>query len=318
MDERQSRVEVGAGLQESRLNTEFIDFLKRWTAPVLWVIVLVVGVIAGLNWLETRRLAEIDAALSQYEAERDGLVVPATMIAVAEDNAGVSSVYTLAKKAAGDAMLGGAAYALEPGELNEREQPVVIEDDRRRELAQRALEQFEDAARENRGSRDRAVYEFNALWGVASAHLSLAELSEDEGERSEHESAAVAALERLAARAEATGDPFYAGAARNRIAYIEEIGGPVRIVSGSELPIDEGPVGPSMPQMPGGGVGGMTAPNMPPNVLNAPGAGGEEGAGEISQERLQELIRQAEQQAGQQGGGDGDGGGEGGGGPDGP
>ena len=38
MDERQTQIRQGAGLEESRINTEFLDFLNKWSSPVLIVI----------------------------------------------------------------------------------------------------------------------------------------------------------------------------------------------------------------------------------------------------------------------------------------
>lgn len=42
MDDRQQQVQVGAGLQESRLNTDFIDFLKKYGTYGLYAMLAVV------------------------------------------------------------------------------------------------------------------------------------------------------------------------------------------------------------------------------------------------------------------------------------
>ncbi len=42
MDERQEQVQVGAGLQESRLNTDLINWLNKWGSHILSVVALIV------------------------------------------------------------------------------------------------------------------------------------------------------------------------------------------------------------------------------------------------------------------------------------
>ena len=46
MEERQTQIREGAGLEESKLNVEFIDWLQRWSTPIL---LLVAGAALGMG-----------------------------------------------------------------------------------------------------------------------------------------------------------------------------------------------------------------------------------------------------------------------------
>ena len=43
LDRRTRQITEGAGLEESRLNQDFVEFLKKWSTPLLLVIVAAVA-----------------------------------------------------------------------------------------------------------------------------------------------------------------------------------------------------------------------------------------------------------------------------------
>ena len=64
MDERQTQIRQGAGLEESRINTEFLDFLNKWSSPVLIVIGLIGLGWFGLNYLERSKQSRMNNAFA--------------------------------------------------------------------------------------------------------------------------------------------------------------------------------------------------------------------------------------------------------------
>ncbi len=116
MDERQTQIRQGAGLEESRINTEFIDFLNKWSSPVLIVIGLIGLGWFGLNYLERTRQARLNNAFASYEgAVAGGTPSPASLRNIAGEYAGVGSVGELALLRTVDLYLRAAIAGVEPG-----------------------------------------------------------------------------------------------------------------------------------------------------------------------------------------------------------
>ena len=56
MDERQQQIKAGAGLEESRINQDLIDFLQKWGSWILMALAVAALAYAGLQWLERQRV----------------------------------------------------------------------------------------------------------------------------------------------------------------------------------------------------------------------------------------------------------------------
>ena len=79
LDRRQTEIEIGAGQTESRLNRDFIEFLQKWTGPVLIIVALVVGSIAGWNYLKRQRSAA-EALAWELEEAHPGSKAPCWLV----------------------------------------------------------------------------------------------------------------------------------------------------------------------------------------------------------------------------------------------
>ncbi len=116
MDERQTKIRQGAGLEESRINTEFIDFLNKWSSPVL----IVIGVI-GLGWFglthfHRSKQTRLNNAFAAYESTvSGGTPSPASLRNIAGEYAGVGAVRELALLRTVDIYLRAAIAGVEPG-----------------------------------------------------------------------------------------------------------------------------------------------------------------------------------------------------------
>ena len=116
MDDRQTKIRKGAGLEDSRVNQEFLDFLNKWSSPVLIVLAVAALVWAGLQKLEQMQNTKIDQAFSELEAATLGTTPsPTSLNAIADDYAGVRSVPELAKLTAVDIYLRAFTTGVEPG-----------------------------------------------------------------------------------------------------------------------------------------------------------------------------------------------------------
>src|SRR5688572_10639695 len=104
MDERhQQGLKEGAGLEESRLNTDFIQFIQRWGGPFLLICAGIMAAWAGWNWWQRQKADRVDEAFAQYEAQvAGGNPSPEALKAVADEFEGVASVSLLARLDAAD------------------------------------------------------------------------------------------------------------------------------------------------------------------------------------------------------------------------
>lgn len=120
MDQRQAEISVGKGLQESRVNQEFIEGLKKWGPYVVMALSLVALAYFGYQRLEQGRDLSRDKAFIAY----DEAVIsrnPAALVEVADTHAGAGAVEHLARLAAADIYLESFRTGVEPGVKVDRE-----------------------------------------------------------------------------------------------------------------------------------------------------------------------------------------------------
>lgn len=122
---RGREIRTGAGLEESRLNQDFIDALRKYGTPVLLIILIVtVGWVGWQRWQASKNakrataFVDLEAQMPRQDLSlgmmpRD--VSPDVLVRVAEDHAGEGSAPLLARLAAGDQWLASAARGVQPG-----------------------------------------------------------------------------------------------------------------------------------------------------------------------------------------------------------
>ncbi len=114
MEERQTQVQVGAGLQESRLNTDLINFLQTYGSYAIYALLVVVLGYMGYNWWQKKIEERLDKAYEELQASVTS-ASPEGLTRVAKDNEGQGAVPTLARLEAARLMLDGARLGLRPG-----------------------------------------------------------------------------------------------------------------------------------------------------------------------------------------------------------
>jgi hypothetical protein len=309
VDERQSQIKEGAGLDESRLNADFVDFLKKWSTPALLVIAAIVVGLFALRKLEERREAHIDAAFAQYEAAASPqptgdpgtaqltswvAVSPFTLQGVAEEYSDVRGARWLSRLAAADTYLTavragvtlGATVKVD-GTVDDPEQDLLTPEARDDYLEQ-ARSLYRSVLQDTENDTGATLHTLRALFGIAAVQESAGEIS---GARE--------TLDRAATLAAARGYADLARLAERRSQTLDQLAEPVTLISQDALPklpweqeepapleLDEpaplGPLGPpeapGEPEVPGGEAPEPQQPAAPPGAGD-PGAG-EPGGGE--------------------------------------
>ena len=175
MDDRQTKIREGAGLEDSRVNQEFVDFLNKWSSPVLLTLAVGALVWAGLQWLERKKNTRIDQAFGELEAATTGTTPsPTSLIAIAGVYEGVRSVPELAKLTAVDIYLRAFTVGVQPGaQIDQFTRTISNPDDILDEAElERNLSLAESTAREvlesSRGNAGKVLFEMQALSRLAA------------------------------------------------------------------------------------------------------------------------------------------------------
>lgn len=84
MEDRQRQIREGAGLEESRLNTEFIEFLKKFSTPLLMVIALVALGYFAWNKYKAREEKALDTAWLEFDAAAESRN-PTSLVRVSDE-----------------------------------------------------------------------------------------------------------------------------------------------------------------------------------------------------------------------------------------
>ena len=178
MDERQTQVVSGAGLQESRINTEFVDFLSKWGPRALYVLLaIVLGFLGYQQWTKHKmRLA--DQAFSDYEAQVASRN-PDLLLKVATDHAAQPAVWALATRDAAAVLLNSAIMGINPGaDLIAPRPEDIMSPAQRTAMFQKAESLYRDVLAKSRNDASRFTFAQQARWGIASALVSQGKTDE--------------------------------------------------------------------------------------------------------------------------------------------
>lgn len=180
MDERQTQVVSGAGLQESRINTEFVDFLSKWGPRVLYVLLAVVLAFLGLQQWERHKTRLNDQAFADYEAQVASRS-PDLLLKVAEDHVGNHAVWSLATRDAANLIMDAAIIGTAPGADPLAPQPAdILTPEQRKDMFTKAEALYRTIITKNPGGEGQLIYAEQARWGLTSALLSLGKTAEGE------------------------------------------------------------------------------------------------------------------------------------------
>jgi hypothetical protein len=241
MDERQQQIREGAGLDESRLNTDFIELLRKWSSPVLLIAAVLAFGYWGWQKLQESRLNRLNTAFSELTgAAASASPSPDSLRSIAAEFGDVRAVGVLANIEAADVYLravrlgvrvGSQPEADETGQTAYKAEDLLTEEDRTRYLTEAAtLYKAVIAETENKPGMS-AVLTINGLYGLAAVAESRDDLAE-----------ARSCYEKVIARAEKAGLPAHATIARERVEGLDGLKATPRIYHQAELPKEPEPV----------------------------------------------------------------------------
>lgn len=233
MDERQSQIREGAGLEESRINQDFIDFLRKWSTPALLVIALIFGIVAYRNWSTTRERDRVDRAFEELSlVAASGDALPEQYLRVARERGNVRGVGSMARLGAADAWLRAARKGVAPGAAVGPDGELLTEEDLLdAEGVDHALSQAEALYREvleaNRGRSGGTLHAASALFGLGAIAESRGRIEEAEG-----------FFQQVIELGESRSFPQIAAIARARIGGLGELGDVPEPVRRADVPVE--------------------------------------------------------------------------------
>lgn len=232
MDDRQRQVKVGAGLEESRINQEFLDWLGKWGPRVLIVLLVIVAAYQGKRFLDQNaRQSENQAFVDYHEAVRTNDA--AAVLVVGDKHDGVGTLWEMSRMRAGESLMREGTTGLMEGTVDRRSPTPdeILSEEVRTQRLERAVELYEGVIARVEGKKNRVLYLLKAQDALASAMISLGRY--DEGR---------ALLESVVETGEESGYGDLAELARERLARWDDVVNPPVVVSLASLPNAARPV----------------------------------------------------------------------------
>ncbi len=263
MDERQQQIKAGAGLEESRVNQDLIDFLQKWGSWILMALAVAALIYAGLQWLERQRVAKINEAFAAYEGAGGGANPnPDALRRVADEYEGVKSVAELARITSADVLLESVRLGVRPGaqinndgsvgiiddEGNANSEGELLSEEERGRYLDQAQSLYGAVLESTRGVAGKQTLAINAMFGLAAVHE-----TRGEADRARQQ------LDEIATLADESGYPAIAVLARQRAESVtSEPAAP--LLSRDQLPELPTPPAPETPGLTPGADPSILAP----------------------------------------------------------
>lgn len=253
MDERTNQIREGAGLDESKLNQEFIEFIRKWSSPALFVVAGIVLLYAGKGYLDKRANAKVNRAFAEVASAVDYTVAspsPVTLRAIREQYGDIRGIAPMAALREADVYLSAAVRGVAPGAelaLDANNQPTdsyapedLLSAEDRAKMLDDAERLYREVAGMTQGGGAWAIHRLGAQFGLAA-------VAESKGDAV----GAKAAYESAKKLAEEAGFVMWAEVASERLASAEQMTSPVELVSKASLPKPPEPiVEPAGPEVP--------------------------------------------------------------------
>lgn len=177
MDERQGQIKDRAGLEESRINEDFRDFLVKWGPRLLIVVALVALAFSGRRWLTQKADERTDEAFVQLAlATSSESTSPDTLLSLADQYDDVGAVAHVARLTAAEAYLAavrrGVVIGAQADPTGQYPAEELLDDELRASYLAQARQAFQTVA-----DTDAAdVHLVRAHMGVAAVAEAMGEL----------------------------------------------------------------------------------------------------------------------------------------------
>lgn len=230
MDQRQQQVQVGAGLQESRLNTDFIEFLKKYGTYGLYALLAVVLAYVGWQRWTIQKGKALDVAFADLSAAQASNN-PDTLLKTAADHKGQAAVWELATISAAEHYLDlarrGRSFPADPTKPDEA--PVLTEE-QIKENVQKAQTLLKDVLAKVGDDSKQLVIAQRVRWNLATAALNANDAA-----------SAKKYMDDYHAAAEKAGWTDMVAVANMRSAKFDRVLPPVKMLTAADLPQKIGP-----------------------------------------------------------------------------
>jgi len=233
MDPRQAQIRERAGLEESRLNQDFIEALRKYSTPVLLVLAIAAGGYVALNKYRKAQVEKLESAFTEFEAANSSTAPsPESLKRVAEDHGNVGAVAVLAKMRAADAFMDSVRSGLRPGAkvtptgALEKPEDAITDEERKTFLAS-AEALYGEVAQLTANNTPQLPLRVGAIFGLAA----VAESRQDYD-------GAKAKYEEIVRLTEHTQFKMHADVAKARLAKLDELKNLPKLYSDAELPAD--------------------------------------------------------------------------------
>lgn len=239
IDQRHTQIREKAGLEESRLNQEFIGFLQKWSTPLMAIIAVAALGYVGLGKLKEQRVAKIDAAYREFQDVTPGGTLsasPDSLMNVASAYEDVPGVSILARLGAADSLMQAVRTGLRPGAVLTPEGVPETEDDvlsdaDRAAFLDRAASAYNQVLSRTESVAGQEVHAIAALYGLVAVDAARGDIA-----------SARTHLERVKALATAADFPLHIEIATERLAALDGVSEAQPLISRSELPAPPAPV----------------------------------------------------------------------------
>ncbi len=172
LDQRQSQIEVDKGLTESRLNQDFVDFLRKYGTAILLGVCAISVAYVGWDRYSRHREGTLDEAWLSLEKAIEARS-PEGLIAVAEEHASEAGLPLLARVEAADILVQSAIMGVVPGAEIAGDGTVTKPDDLLTPEGvarhfDRAADQYEKVIASTSGKPALVLHQLRAMFGMAA------------------------------------------------------------------------------------------------------------------------------------------------------
>lgn len=167
-------IKTKAGYEEALYNQDFIQFLQKWSGPILTVVMVVCAGYFAWNWYNRKQAAAQELAFRDFEAARSGVNVnPQTLLDIAEEHASVATIAERARLDAADIYLDSVRRGVKigtqlgaDGSLASPEDALTKED--RESYLSKAGESYAWVAEKAASDQRRVLFAMGGLYGLAA------------------------------------------------------------------------------------------------------------------------------------------------------
>ena len=229
MEERQTQIREGAGLEESRINTEFVDLLKKFSTPLLVIVAIVAGGYFLYKKRTEARLRAIDDSFAQLDAAVDSRSTT-SLEGVAAEATTSASAGLLARLSAADMHLQAYRTSVPLGTQVDGEGKLIGEGVAFLTAEQRESE-LKTAEDHYRTILSQSEADAGKLPLTLSAMAGLAAVAESRGQID----VAKAQYETIASKAKAAGMDSLATTMEEWLKNLDQVKQPAKLYAASEL-----------------------------------------------------------------------------------